>query len=74
MQYRKKNNLVHLTLLNHEQRDVNVTFVDIIAQVPLTRGSILFLDVLTWKLRIIIIILLTDRPDIILPTACTTNN
>ena len=37
MQYRKKNNLVHLTLLNHEQRDVNVTFVDIIAQVPLTR-------------------------------------
>ena len=25
------------------------------------------------KLRIIIIILPTDRPDIILPTACTTN-
>ena len=50
-----------------------VTCVDIIAQVSLTPWSIsLFLDKLTQKLRIIIIILLTDWPKIILSTACTT--
>ena len=51
-----------------------ITCVDIIAQVSLTRWSIfLFLDVPTGKLRTIII-LPTDQPDIILPTARTTNN
>ena len=44
------------------------------AQVSLTWWSIfLFLDVPTLKLRIIII-LLTDWPNITLPTACTTKN
>ena len=42
-----------------------VTCVDIIAQVSLTQWSIfLFLDIPTLKLRIIIIILPTERPDI----------
>ena len=50
-----------------------VTCVDIIVQVFLTRWSIfLHLDFPTLKLRIII--LPTDRPDIILPTARTTKN
>ena len=45
--------------------------VDIIIQVSLTRLSVfLFLDVPTLKLRIIII-LPTDRPEIILPIAPT---
>ena len=40
-----------------------VTCIDHIAQVSLSRSSIfLFLDLLTLKLRIIIILLLTDRP------------
>ena len=57
-----------------------VTYVDIISQVSLTRSSIfLFFDLPTLKpsmvkLRIIINILLTDRPDIILPTAHTTKS
>ena len=52
------------------------TCVDIMVQVSLTQWSIfLFLDVLTLKLRvIIIIILLTDPSEIILPTAHTTKN
>ena len=45
------------------------------SQVSLTRWSIfLFLDMPTLKLRIIIIILPTDRADTILPTAHTTKN
>ena len=45
------------------------------AQASLPRWSIfLFFDLPTLKLRIIIIILLTDLADIILPTAGTTNN
>ena len=52
------------------------TCVDIMVQVSLSQWSIfLFLDVLTLKLRvIIIIILLTDPSEIILPTAHTTKN
>ena len=51
-----------------------VTCVDIIAQVSLSPLSIfLFLDVPTLKLSSIII-LPTDRPEIILSTACTTKN
>ena len=52
------------------------TCVDIMVQVSLTQWSIfLFLDVLTLKLGvIIIIILLTDPSEIILPTAHTTKN
>ena len=50
-----------------------VTCVNIIAQVSLT-PIFLFLDVPTLKLRIIIIILPTDRPEIILPTARTTKD
>ena len=50
-----------------------VTCVDILVQVSLTPRSIfLFLDVATRKLRIIIIILTTNQPHIILPTARTT--
>ena len=50
-----------------------VTCVDIIAQVSLIQWSIfLFLDVSTVKLRIII--LSTDRPEIILSKARTTKN
>ena len=75
MKYRKNKNLVHLTFLNYEYKDVDVTCVDIIEQVSLIRWSIfLFLDVPTRKLRIIIIIFPTDRRDIILPTARATNN
>ena len=51
-----------------------VTCIDLIAQVSLIRWSLLFLDVLTLKLRIIIIILPTDRPETILPGARTTKN
>ena len=46
-----------------------------IEQVSLTRLSIfLFLEMLTLTFRVIIIILLTDLPDIILPTARTPKN
>ena len=63
----KNKNLVNLAL--------DVTCVDVIAQVSLTQWSIfLFLDVPTRKLRIITIIFPTDRPYIIFPTARTTNN
>ena len=52
-----------------------VIWVDMIEQVSLTRLSIfLFLEMLTLKFRVIIIILLTDLPDIILPTARTPKN
>ena len=57
-----------------------VTYVDIISQVSLTWSSVfLFFDLPTLKpsmlkLRIIINILLTDRPNIILPTAHTTKS
>ena len=52
-----------------------VIWVDMIEQVSLTRLSIsLFLEMLNLKFRFIIIILLTDRPDIILPTARTAKN
>ena len=54
----------------------HVTCIDLIAQVSLTQWStFLFLDVLTLKLGIIIIIILpTDLPEIILPAARTTEN
>ena len=53
----------------------HVTCIDLIAQVSLTQWStFLFLDVLTLKLGIIIIILPTDLPEIILPAARTTEN
>ena len=46
-----------------------VTCIDIVAQVSVTPWSVfLFLDVPTLKLKIIINILLTDQPEIILPT------
>ena len=53
-----------------------VTWTDLIAQVSLSRWSaILFLDELILKIRIIIIIILvTNRPKIILLTAWTTEN
>ena len=52
-----------------------VTCNDIIPHVSLTSRSIfLFLDMPTLKLRANIIILLTDRPEIILSTARTTKN
>ena len=52
-----------------------VTWIDIIAQVSLTRWSVfLFLDVPTLKLKIIINILPTDQPETIIPTAYTTKN
>ena len=52
-----------------------VTFVDIMEQVSLIPWSIfLFFDMPTLKLGIDIIILLTDRPEIILSTARTTKN
>ena len=52
-----------------------VIYTDIIAQVSLTRWSVfLFLDMPTLKLKIIINILPTGRPEIILPTACATKN
>ena len=52
-----------------------VTWIDIIAQVSLTRWSVfLFLDVPTLKLKIIINILPTDQPEAIIPTAYTTKN
>ena len=52
-----------------------VTCIDIIAHVPSTQWSVfLFLDLPTLKLKIIIIILPTEQPEIILPTACTTKN
>ena len=52
-----------------------VIWVDMIEQVSLTRLSIfLFLEMLTLKFMVIIIILLTDLPDIILPTARTPKN
>ena len=53
----------------------HVTCFDLIAQFSLTRLSIfLFLDEPTLKLRIIIITLPTDRPKMILTTACATKN
>ena len=75
----KNKNLVHVTFLSNESNEMSsvshVTCVDLIAQVFLTPRSIfLFLDVPTRNFRIIIIILPTDRPDIILQTARTTNN
>ena len=52
-----------------------VTCVDIKAQVSLTLWSIfVFLDGPTLKLKIIINILPTGRPEIILPTAGATKN
>ena len=52
-----------------------VTYIDIKAQVSLTRWSVfLFLDVPTLKLQIIINILSADRPEIIIPTARTTKD
>ena len=52
-----------------------VIYTDIVAQVSLTRWSVfLFLDMPTQKLKIIINILPTGRPEIILPTASTTKN
>ena len=52
-----------------------VTYIDIKAQVSLTWWSVfLFLDVPTLKLKIIINILSTDRPEIIIPTARTTKD
>ena len=52
-----------------------VTSNDITPQVSLTSRSIfLFLDMPTLKLRANIIILLTDRPEIILSSARTTKN
>ena len=52
-----------------------VIYTDIVAQVSLTRWSVfLFLDMPTLKLKIIINILPTGRPEIILPTACATKN
>ena len=52
-----------------------VTCNDITPQASLTSRSIfLFLDMPTLKLRANIIILLTDRPEIILSTARTTKN
>ena len=79
LDYNKNKNLVHLTLLNHEGKEMwsvsYVTCIDLVAKVSLNRQStFLFLDVLTLKLRIIIIILPTDRPKIILPTARTIKN
>ena len=78
IKYIKNKNLVHLILLNlgsKETRSLYVTSVDIIVQVSFTPGSIfLFLDVPTLRLRIIIIILLTGRHGIILPTTRTTKN
>ena len=78
IKYIKNKNLVHLILLNlgsKETWSLYVTSVDIIVQVSFTPGSIfLFLDVPTLRLRIIIIILLTGRHGIILPTTRTTKN
>ena len=52
-----------------------VTCVNTITQVSLTRGSmLLFLNIPTLKLRIIIIILSTEQLDVIFPTARTTKN
>ena len=52
-----------------------LTCGDIITQVSLPPWSVfLFLDALTLKLRIIIIILLADQHEIILLTVHTTNN
>ena len=51
-----------------------VTYIDTIPQVSLPQWSIFsFLDMLTLKFRIIIIVLSTDQPEIILPTARNTN-
>ena len=51
-----------------------ITCIDLIAQVSLAWWSFLFLDMLTLKLRIILIILPTDLLETILPAACTTKN
>ena len=52
-----------------------VTCVNTITQVSLTRGSmLLFLNIPTLKLRIIIIILSTEQLDVIFPTVRTTKN
>ena len=51
-----------------------ITCIDLTDQVSLTRRSSFFLDVLTLKLRIIIILLPTDRPETILPVARTTKH
>ena len=69
---------MHLTLLYHGVKTCgrfHMYLVDLIAQVSLTQlSSFLFLDVLTLKLRIIIIILPTDRPETTHPAALTTKN
>ena len=73
MKYIKNKNLVHFTLLNHGVKRCgrfhNVACADQMAQVSLTIFFI-FREA-TLKFRIIII-LPTDQPKIILPTACTT--
>ena len=52
-----------------------VTCVDIAAQVSLTSWSMfIYLDAPTLKLRTIIIILPTDRSEIIFPSACKIKN
>ena len=69
---------MHLTLLNQGVKRclvLYVTCIDQIAQVSLAQLSgFLFLDVLTLKLRAIIIILLTNQTKIILPPAHTTKS
>ena len=51
-----------------------VTCIDLIAQVSLTWWLAFFLDMLTLKLTVIIIILPADQPKIILPTVRATKN
>ena len=77
MKYIKKNQklrALHIVESRSKQIKVGfiVTCVDIIAQVSLPRSIFLLLQVLTMKLWIII--LPTNRPEIILPTARTTKN
>ena len=63
----KNKNLVHLTRSKEIWSVSYITCIEIIAQISLI--SILFLDALTLKRRIIIIILPTNRPEILLTTA-----
>ena len=53
---------------------ISTSFFTLMINTFIFKSILLFLNVLTLKLAIIIIILPPDRPEIIFVTACTTKN
>ena len=69
IKYIKNKNLVHLTLLNDGVQRCGRSHMKLVDKFHYLDDQYLVLDVPILKLTITIIILPTDRPDIILPTA-----